>query len=61
MAVALGWQVESDAYVSMDELLAVMWKNGYSDAVQPANLTLSLQVTHLPLLISSKPALTLLP
>ena len=28
-----GLHVESDVYVTTDELLAVMWKNGYSERV----------------------------
>ena len=31
-----GLQVESDVYVTQEELLAVMWKNGYSDKERTA-------------------------
>lgn len=31
-----GLVVESDAYITLDELLAVMWKNGYSDSERNA-------------------------
>ena len=45
-----GLQVESDVYITTDELLAVMWKNGYADKVgnAPPCSTHFLGTTHLP-------------